>query len=118
MNIAIRSFFTLFILKTTEYKSLLWFDNNQFLEDFLDNIAYGSGLGNRIVGAPRLKFWIPLKFWIYRDDKGNGRKKDKKLSFNKQKFYKTIYEAVSKLILRQPHFSFYTTYTSVIIQFH
>lgn len=59
-------------MDTTEFKQLPWFDNNQFLDDFLDSIGYTSGAGNRIVGAPRVIFWIPIKFWIYRDDNGNG----------------------------------------------
>ena len=59
-------------MDTTEFKNLPWFDNNQFLEDFLDSIGYVSGVGNRIIGVPRVTFWIPIKFWIYRDDNGNG----------------------------------------------
>ena len=59
-------------MDTTEFKSLPWFDNNQFLENFLDSIGYDSGVGERIIGAPKVKFWIPIKFWIYRDDNGNG----------------------------------------------
>lgn len=60
-------------IDTTEFKQLPWFDNNQFLENFLDSIGYpAAGLGNRIVEAPRVRFWIPVKFWIYRDDNGNG----------------------------------------------
>ena len=41
-------------IDTTEFKQLPWFDNNQFLENFLDSIGYpAAGLGHRIVGAPR-----------------------------------------------------------------
>ncbi|MEJ7821743.1 MAG: hypothetical protein WKF85_05435 [Chitinophagaceae bacterium] len=60
-------------MDTTEFVELPWFDNNQFLENFLDSIGYPpAGRGYRIVGAPRVTFWIPIKFWIYRDDNGNG----------------------------------------------
>ncbi len=59
-------------IDTTEFQQLPWFDNNQFLENFLDSIGYpAAGSGNRIVGDP-VRFWIPIKFWIYRDDNGNG----------------------------------------------
>jgi len=50
-------------MDTTEFKSLPWFDNNQFLENFLDSIGYNSDATKRIVGAPRVIFWIPIKFW-------------------------------------------------------
>ena len=40
-------------IDTTEFQQLPWFDNNQFLEIFLDSIGYpAAGVGNRIVGAP------------------------------------------------------------------
>ncbi len=57
-------------IDTTEFQQLPWFDNNQFLENFLDSIGYPSA-ASRIVGSP-VRFWIPLKFWIYRDDNGVG----------------------------------------------
>lgn len=40
-------------IDTTEFQQLPWFDNNHFLEIFLDSIGYpAAGVGNRIVGAP------------------------------------------------------------------
>ena len=59
-------------MDTTEFVNLPWFDNNQFIENFLDSIGYpAAGIGNRIIGTPQVRFWIPIKFWIYRDDNGN-----------------------------------------------
>jgi hypothetical protein len=60
-------------IDTTEFQMLPWFDNNQFLENFLDSIGYPPpNSGSRIIEAPQVRFWIPVKFWIYRDDNGNG----------------------------------------------
>lgn len=58
-------------IDTTEFQQLPWFDNNQFLNNFLDSIGYPSA-GARIVGQPRVRFWIPIKLWIYRNDNGTG----------------------------------------------
>jgi hypothetical protein len=54
-------------IDTTEFQQLPWFDNNPFLEHFLDSIGYPAvnNNANRIVGAPSVRFWIPIKFWIY-----------------------------------------------------
>lgn len=57
-------------MDTTEFKQLPWFDNNQVLSDFLDSIGYPSA-GSRIMDG-NIKYWIPIKFWIYRDNAGNG----------------------------------------------
>lgn len=39
-------------IDTTEFQQLPWFDNNQFLENFLDSIGYpAAGSTNRIVGS-------------------------------------------------------------------
>lgn len=57
-------------MDTTEFKQLPWFDNNQLLEDFLDSIGYPNG-SSRIIDQG-IRYWIPVKFWIYRDDNGNG----------------------------------------------
>lgn len=57
-------------MDTTDFKKLAWFDNNQVLGDFLDSIGYPSA-GSRIMDG-NIKYWIPVKFWIYRDDNGNG----------------------------------------------
>jgi hypothetical protein len=54
-------------IDTIEFRNLPWYDNNNYLEQFLDSIGYPAvGSSNRIVGSP-VKFWIPIKFWIYRE---------------------------------------------------
>lgn len=51
-------------MDTTEFQNEPWYNNNDYLENFLDTIGYpSSGQQNRIVGAP-VRFWIPLKFWV------------------------------------------------------
>jgi hypothetical protein len=57
-------------MDTTEFKQLAWFDNNQVLEDFLDSIGYDNSSARIMDGVT--KYRIPVKFWIYRDDNGNG----------------------------------------------
>ncbi len=60
-------------LDTTEFKNQPWYDNNDYLEHFLDSIGYPQqGGSNRIIGSPTVKFWIPIHFWIYRNDDGSG----------------------------------------------
>ncbi len=60
-------------MDTTEFQQQPWYSNNDYLENFLDSIGYpGQMQQNIIVGAPEVRFWIPIKFWIYRDDNGNG----------------------------------------------
>jgi hypothetical protein len=51
-------------MDTTEFQEQAWFDNNPYLENYLDSIGYPTaGGGNRIVN--NVKFWIPIQFWIY-----------------------------------------------------
>lgn len=57
-------------MDTSEYKNLPWFDNNDYLENFLDSIGYPNA-NNRIINQG-VKYWIPVKFWIYREDDGSG----------------------------------------------
>ena len=57
-------------MDTTDFYNLPWFDNNQLLEDFLDSIGYPNA-SMRIVDQ-NIRYWIPLKLWIYWDDNGNG----------------------------------------------
>jgi hypothetical protein len=60
-------------MDTTEFQNQPWFSNNDYLEHFLDSIGYpAAGSGNRIVGAPQVRFWIPIRFWVYRNDDGTG----------------------------------------------
>lgn len=60
-------------MDTTEFQNQPWFSNNDYLEHFLDSIGYpAAGSGNRIIGVPEVRFWIPIKFWIYRNDNGIG----------------------------------------------
>lgn len=61
-------------MDTSEFYNLPWFDNNQMLEDFLDSLGYPGGSGgssSRIINQG-IRYWIPVKFWVYRDDNGNG----------------------------------------------
>lgn len=58
-------------MDSTEFMAQPWFDNNNYLETYLDSLGYPpAGGGNRIVN--NVKFWIPVKFWIYRYDDGTG----------------------------------------------
>jgi hypothetical protein len=50
---------------TTEAELLPWFGNNDYLENFLDSIGYDGG-ANRIVGPDRVRYHVPIKFWVYR----------------------------------------------------
>jgi hypothetical protein len=60
-------------MDTTAFKNLPWYDNNDYLEYFLDSIGYpADGNANRIIGSPNVRLWIPLQFWIYRNDDGSG----------------------------------------------
>lgn len=56
---------------TTELETLPWFGNNQYLYNFLDSIGYSYGT-NRIIGPDRVKYKVPIKFWIYRRTNGTG----------------------------------------------
>lgn len=69
---------------TTEFENLPWFGNNAYLENFLDSIGYPSGSAykmsntsgsvgtNGIVGSERIRFHVPIKFWVYRNSAGIG----------------------------------------------
>ncbi len=50
---------------TNYLKTVPWYGNNSYLQNFLDSIGYPSAT-NRIVGNDRVKYRIPIKFWIYR----------------------------------------------------
>jgi hypothetical protein len=59
-----------------DYDSVLledipWFGNNIYLENFLDSIGYPSESA-RIVGQDRVRYHVPVKFWIYRASNGSG----------------------------------------------
>lgn len=56
-------------MDTTELEALPWFGNNDYLVDFLDSIGY-PGPQARIVD--NVRFWIPVKFWVYRNSMGTG----------------------------------------------
>ena len=56
---------------TTELEVLPWFANNQYLNTFLDSIGYPSA-SSRIVGLDRVKYRVPIKFWVYRRTDGTG----------------------------------------------
>jgi hypothetical protein len=58
-------------MDTSEFQQQPWFDNNNYLETYLDSIGYPTdGAGNRIVN--NVKFWIPIQFWIHRYNDGTG----------------------------------------------
>lgn len=58
---------------TTEAELLPWFGNNDYLENFLDSIGYPSANQSyRIVGSDQVRYHIPIKFWVYRDNNGLG----------------------------------------------
>ncbi|HWR33462.1 MAG TPA: T9SS type A sorting domain-containing protein [Chitinophagaceae bacterium] len=58
-------------MDSTEAEALPWFGNNDYLEHFLDSIGYNPG-GNRIVGPDRVRYHVPIKFWVYRSSAGTG----------------------------------------------
>lgn len=58
---------------TTEAELLPWFGNNDYLENFLDSIGYPTAnTSNRIIGPDQVRYHIPIKFWVYRDNNGIG----------------------------------------------
>lgn len=48
-----------------------WFGNNDYLETFLDSIGYPRP-NTRIVDAGRVRYHVPIKFWVYRSSAGTG----------------------------------------------
>lgn len=52
-------------------QSIPWFGNNNYLENFLDSIGYPSAT-NRIVTIDRVRYHVPIKFWVYRSSAGTG----------------------------------------------
>jgi Secretion system C-terminal sorting domain len=56
---------------TTELETLPWFGNNQYLNNFLDSIGYPSA-ASRIIGSDRVRYHVPIKFWVYRRTNGTG----------------------------------------------
>jgi hypothetical protein len=61
-------------MDTAEFKQLAWFDDNQVLETYLDSIGYPSsgGSGIQSIVENNIRYRVPVKFWIYRDDNGIG----------------------------------------------
>lgn len=58
---------------TIELESLPWFGNNVYLENLLDSIGYPyANSANRIVGPDRVRYHVPIKFWVYRSSAGTG----------------------------------------------
>lgn len=64
---------------TTELESLPWFGNNDYLENLLDSIGYPPGANARIVGPDRVRYHVPIKFWVYRNSAGTGGPTDRQL---------------------------------------
>ena len=64
-------------LDTAAFKRLPWFDNNQYIDDFIDSIGYpltggGGDPVARVEGSTVVKYRVPVNFIVYRDDNGNG----------------------------------------------
>lgn len=60
-----------------EFENLPWYDNNQYLEDFLDSLGYPQPVYNKGATTQNFanyptKYWIPIKFWVIRNGNGNG----------------------------------------------
>lgn len=60
-----------------EFENLPWYDNNQYLEDFLDSIGYPqpvnfNGPTTQAFANYPTRYWIPIKFWVIREDNGTG----------------------------------------------
>lgn len=56
---------------SVEFANLPYFANNAYLQTFLDSIGYPSPT-SRIVGPDRVRFHVPVKFWVYRSSLGVG----------------------------------------------
>lgn len=48
-----------------DYRKKPWKGNNNFLDDYLKQINY-------FADAEKTRYLVPLKFWVYRDNRGNG----------------------------------------------
>jgi hypothetical protein len=48
-----------------DYRKKPWKGNNNFLDDYLKQINY-------FADAEKTRYLVPLKFWVYRDNSGNG----------------------------------------------
>lgn len=51
--------------------SIPWRGNNNYLQRFLDSIGY-PGPTSRIVRTDRVRYHVPIKFWVYRSTAGTG----------------------------------------------
>lgn len=50
------------------------------MEDLLDSIGYpAAGGGYRIIGPERVRYHVPVKFWVYRNSAGVGGPTDRQL---------------------------------------
>jgi len=64
-------------LDSIAFEKLPYYDNNDYLEYFLDSIGYprqpGTGSSTTTQSfVEQTKYWIPIKLWIVRDDNGVG----------------------------------------------
>jgi hypothetical protein len=67
-------------LDTTAFKAQPWFDNNAYLKRTLDSLGYRQGISNeKSIEYDYVKYRIPVKFWIYRDNNGVGGPDDAEL---------------------------------------
>ncbi|MCG9881835.1 MAG: hypothetical protein MH472_14665 [Bacteroidia bacterium] len=60
-------------LDSVSFESQPWFGNNEYLIDLLDSLGYGSGENLNNGGFDsQVKYWIPIRAWVYNDDSGTG----------------------------------------------
>lgn len=67
-----------------EFSKLPWFDNNQFLYDFLDSVGYPladsrGSTAARVESQYTVRYRIPINYIVYRDNAGNGGPDDRQL---------------------------------------
>jgi len=59
-----------------DFEALPWFGNNNYLFNLLDSFGYNGPQPKIAQPGPfdvvPATFRIPIKFWVYRDDNGNG----------------------------------------------
>ena len=62
-------------IDSTTFYNQPWIGNNQYLENFLDSLGYPlstSTTVNSIESLIRVKYRVPIKFWVHRRTNGTG----------------------------------------------
>ncbi len=60
---------------TTEFTELPWFDNSDYLQNLRNELGYPLSepcSGCRVEPNAVVRYRIPVKIWVYRDNNGNG----------------------------------------------